>query len=154
MEHLPYFVTDYSAALTGVKALDKHGYCPYFKDIREWNGAIQKMIDAFELMKNADVHTPDEEKTISEGLELFCKHFRNLCYLFTVCCSIPTLLPTFVAGIPSAFSSTARHLIRKQCFAPTRYPFPSSCLCASVNSKRVVILISNVYFTLITRTAA
>ena len=30
----------------------------------------------------------------------------------------------------------------------------SSCLCASVNSKRVVILISNVYFSLITRTAA
>ena len=36
------------------------------------------MIDAFELLKYAEVHTPDEEKTISEGVELFCQHFRNL----------------------------------------------------------------------------
>ena len=75
-------------------------------------------------------------------------------HLFTVCCSMSTLLPTFSADIPSAFSSTARHLIRKQCFSPRRYPFSSSRLCASVNSKRVVLLISNVYFTEITRNAA
>ena len=64
--------------LQAFKALEKHGYCPDFKGMREWNNAIQKMIDAFELLKYADVHSPDEEKTISEGLELFCKHFRNL----------------------------------------------------------------------------
>ena len=75
-------------------------------------------------------------------------------HLFTVCCSISTVSPTFDAGIPSAFSSTARHLIRKQCFPSRRYPFSSSRLCASVNSKRVVLLISNVYFTMITRNAA
>ena len=75
-------------------------------------------------------------------------------HLFTVCCSISTLLPTFSADIPSAFSSTARHLIRKQCFSPRRYPFSSSRLCASVNSKRVVLLISKLYFTEITRNAA
>ena len=40
--------------LQAFKALDKHGYCPYFKDMREWNCAIQKMIDAFELMKYAN----------------------------------------------------------------------------------------------------
>src|SRR5574344_1495411 len=65
--------------LQAFKALDKHGYCPAFKDMREWDKAIQKMIDAFELMKYAGAtHTADEDKTISEGLELFCKHFHNL----------------------------------------------------------------------------
>ena len=65
--------------LQAFKALDKHGYCPAFKDMREWDKAIQTMIDAFELMKYAGAtHTADEDKTISEGLELFCKHFRNL----------------------------------------------------------------------------
>lgn len=64
--------------LQAYKALDKHGYCPAFKDMREWNKAIQKMIDAFELMKYVRTHTADEEKTITEGLELFCKHFRDL----------------------------------------------------------------------------
>lgn len=65
--------------LQAFKALDKHDYCPAFKDMREWDKAIQKIIDAFELMKYAGAtHTADEEKTITEGLELFCKHFRNL----------------------------------------------------------------------------
>ena len=40
---------------------------------------IQKMIDAFDLMKYAGgTHTANEEKTIDEGLTLFCKYFRNL----------------------------------------------------------------------------
>lgn len=77
----------------------------------------------------------------------------RLNHLFTVCCSMSVLSPTFYAGIPSAFSSTARHLIRKQCFTPRRYPFSSSRLCGSVNTKRVVLLIFNVYFTEITRNA-
>ena len=65
--------------LQAFKALDKHGYCPAFKDMQEWNKAIQKMIDAFELMTHVGAtHTAEEEKTITEGLELFCKHFRNL----------------------------------------------------------------------------
>lgn len=47
--------------------------------MKEWNKAIQKMIDAFELMTHVGAtHTAEEEKTITEGLELFCKHFRNL----------------------------------------------------------------------------
>ena len=54
-----------AARLKAFKALDKHGYCPAFKGIAEWNKAIQKMIDAF-------------EQTIEEGLDLFRKHFRNL----------------------------------------------------------------------------
>ena len=57
----------------------QHGGPSDFMDIREWNNAIQKMIDAFELMKYAGAtHTEDEERTIEQGLDLFRKYFRNL----------------------------------------------------------------------------
>lgn len=64
--------------LIAFKALDKHGHCPAFKDMREWNNAIQKMIDAFELMEYNSSFSEDEEKNITEGLDLFRKHYRNL----------------------------------------------------------------------------
>jgi len=64
--------------LMAFKALDKYGYCPAFKDMHEWNNAIQKMIDAFELMKYDSSFSDDDSRTITEGLDLFCKHFRNL----------------------------------------------------------------------------
>lgn len=65
--------------LQAFKALDKHGGPPEFKDMREWNNAIQKMIDAFELMKYVSgVDTKEEERTIEEGLDLFRKYFRSL----------------------------------------------------------------------------
>ena len=64
--------------LKAFKALDKHGYCPGFKGIPEWNKAIQKMIDAFELMKYVHTPNPDESKTIEQGLDLFRKYYRNL----------------------------------------------------------------------------
>ena len=64
--------------LLSFKALDKHGYCPDFKDMREWNNAIQKMIDAFELMKYATTYSEVEEHTIVQGLALFSKYFRYL----------------------------------------------------------------------------
>ena len=64
--------------LKAFKALDKHGYCPAFKGEREWNNAIQKMIDAFELLEHITSYTDEEEQIIDEGLELFSKHFRNL----------------------------------------------------------------------------
>ena len=65
--------------LQAFKALDRHGYCPAFNNMQEWDEAIQKMIDAFDLMKYAGgTHTANEEKTIDEGLTLFCKYFRNL----------------------------------------------------------------------------
>ena len=65
--------------LQAFKALDKHGYCPAFKDMREWNNAIQKMIDAFELMKYVSgVDTKEEERIVEEGLDLFRKYFRHL----------------------------------------------------------------------------
>lgn len=61
--------------LQAFKALEKHGYCPDFKGMREWNCAIQKMIDAFELMKYANTYSEDEKRTIEQGLDLFRKHF-------------------------------------------------------------------------------
>jgi hypothetical protein len=64
--------------LLAFKALDKYGYCPDFKDMREWNNAIQKMIDAFELMKYATTYSEVEEHTIVQGLALFSKYFRYL----------------------------------------------------------------------------
>ena len=64
--------------LLAFKALDKHGYPPECKDMREWNNIIQKMIDAFELMKYVHTPSPDESKTIEQGLDLFCKYYRNL----------------------------------------------------------------------------
>ena len=64
--------------LLAFKALDKHGYCPDFKDMREWNNAIQKIIDAFELMKYATTYSEVEEHTIVQGLALFSKYFRYL----------------------------------------------------------------------------
>lgn len=64
--------------LQAYKALDKHGHPDGFKDMREWNNTIQKMIDAFELMKYASTASEDEKHTIEQGLDLFCKHFRNL----------------------------------------------------------------------------
>lgn len=64
--------------LLAFKALDKHGYCPDFKDMREWNNAIQKIIDAFELMKYATTYSEVEEHTIDQGLALFSKIFRYL----------------------------------------------------------------------------
>ena len=64
--------------LLAFKALDKHGGPSDFKDMREWNNAIQKMADAFELMKYVHTLSEDEEKTVTQGLNLFCKYFRNL----------------------------------------------------------------------------
>lgn len=65
--------------LQAFKALEKHGYCPDFKGMREWNNAIQKMIDAFELLKYAASYTEDEEQRIEQGLDLFRKYY---CYLW------------------------------------------------------------------------
>lgn len=64
--------------LQSFKALEKHGYCPDFKGMCEWNNAIQKMIDAFELLKYAASYTEDEERRIEQGLDLFRKFYRNL----------------------------------------------------------------------------
>jgi hypothetical protein len=65
--------------LKAFKALDKHGHAPGFKDIADWNKAIQKMIDAFELlMYNSMSSDKDEQNAIYKGLDLFRKYFLNL----------------------------------------------------------------------------
>mgnify|MGYP003450184970 FL=1 len=64
--------------LQAFKTLDKHGYPSDFTDMRTWNNTIQKMINAFELMKYVHSLSIDEERIVSEGLSLFCKYFRNL----------------------------------------------------------------------------
>lgn len=64
--------------LTAFKALEKHGHPAYMKDMREWNNTIQKMIDAFELMKYSRVVDKNEQKAVDEGLQLFCEYFGYL----------------------------------------------------------------------------
>ena len=64
--------------LLAFKELDKHGCPDDFKDMHEWNNTIQKMVDAFELMKYVHSLSEEEQKTVEKGLALFCKYFRNL----------------------------------------------------------------------------
>ena len=64
--------------LLAFKALDKHGYPPDFDDMHKWNNTIQKMADAFELLKHAVSYTEDERRRIEQGLDLFRKYY---CYL-------------------------------------------------------------------------
>ena len=78
----------------------------------------------------------------------------RLIQLPTVCCSISVLSPIFAADRPSAFRSTAKHLILKRCFFPKRYPFSSSNRWASLSSNRSAFLISSMVCTGITRIAA
>ncbi len=64
--------------LLAFKALEKHGRPADFKDIQEWNNTIQKMIDAFELMKYATTYSEEEEHAIVQGLDLFSKYYLYL----------------------------------------------------------------------------
>ena len=68
-----------ASRLYAFRAYEKHGYPTGMKGgEREWNQTITKMIDAFELLKYECMFSAEEEKTISEGMGLFCKYFRNL----------------------------------------------------------------------------
>ena len=62
--------------LQAFKAFDKHGCPGNFKDMRAWNNAIQKMVDAFELMKYVQCLSKEESAIVEKGLNLFCKYFR------------------------------------------------------------------------------
>lgn len=51
------------------KAFDKHGYPLNMGDMWKWNNTIQKMIDAFELMKYAHtMHDKEDNKTMNRVL--------------------------------------------------------------------------------------
>ena len=73
-----YLAREIAPRLKAFKALDKHGWPEDFENQEDWNNAIQKMIDAFELLKRITSFSDEEEQTIEEGLDLFRKHFRNL----------------------------------------------------------------------------
>lgn len=64
--------------LLAFKELDKHGHPEDFKDMRAWNKAIQKMVDAFDLMKYVQMLSKEEEAIVTKGLNLFCKYFTYL----------------------------------------------------------------------------
>ena len=64
--------------LLAFKALDKHGYPPSLKGMHEWNNVIQKMVDAFEIMKYVRVVSDEEKVIVREGLDLFCKYYLCL----------------------------------------------------------------------------
>ena len=64
--------------LRAFAAIDKHCFPTGFSDMRQWNSAIQQMAEAFELMCTVRTLTTDEETAVKTGLELFCKHYRNL----------------------------------------------------------------------------
>lgn len=64
--------------LRAFKALNKHGFPPDMHNMRQWNSTIQKMIDAFDLLSETKSYSENEEQTITEGLDLFHRHFRNL----------------------------------------------------------------------------
>ena len=65
--------------LKAFKLLDKHGLPVDFDDMESWDNAIQKMIDAFELLSlNHSAFTTEENRTTEQGLDLFRKYFRNL----------------------------------------------------------------------------
>ena len=55
--------------LQAFKALDKHGYAPGMRDMKQWNSTAQKMIDAFELMKYDSSFTAEKNKTIADELD-------------------------------------------------------------------------------------
>ena len=64
--------------LKAFKSLDKHGHPPGFKDIAAWNKAIQKIIDAFELVKDYYPSYEEDIRTVDQGVELLCKYYREL----------------------------------------------------------------------------
>ena len=73
-----YLAREIAPRLKAFKAHKKHGWPEDFENQEDWNKAIQKMIDAFELLKHITSFSEEEEKIIEEGLELFCRLYRYL----------------------------------------------------------------------------
>lgn len=64
--------------LQAFKQLDKHGYPIEFGDMDNWNQNIQKMIDAFEILKDNRCLSDEEIVIMIEGLFYFSANFRYL----------------------------------------------------------------------------
>ena len=73
-----YLAREIAPRLKSFKAIDKHGWPEDFESQEDWNKAIQKMIDAFELVEPNKVVYSDDYPLINEGLDLFRKYFLNL----------------------------------------------------------------------------
>lgn len=64
--------------LEAFKRLDKHCYPIAFGDMDNWNLNIQKMIDAFEILKDNRSLSEEEQRTVTEGLFWFSCYFPYL----------------------------------------------------------------------------
>lgn len=65
--------------LQAFKSYNKKGYpCFRINNMNEWNKAIQKMIDAFEILSRPFTPSDEEDPIVEEGLDLFRKYYRNL----------------------------------------------------------------------------
>lgn len=64
--------------LQAFKQLEKHGYPIEYGDMDNWNQNIQKMIDAFAILKDNKCLSDEEQKTVTEGLFWFSANFRYL----------------------------------------------------------------------------
>lgn len=74
------FIANYIVqALQAYKDHDKAGVPYGFEDMDDWNATIQKMIDAFDILRGQYFHhDEEEERIIKEGFDLFHKYFRHL----------------------------------------------------------------------------
>ena len=69
-----YLAREIAPRLKAFKALDKHGWPEDFANQEDWNKAIQKMIDAFDYSPSYE----EDILTVEQGVELFCKYYRDL----------------------------------------------------------------------------
>ena len=73
-----YLAREIAPRLKAFKALKKHGWPDDFESQEDWNNAIQKMIDAFELVKDYSPSYDEDIRTVDLGVKWFCKYFRDL----------------------------------------------------------------------------
>ena len=79
-----YLAREIAPRLKAFKALKKHGWPEDFATQDEWNKVIQKMIDAFELVKEYSPSYEEDIRTVDEGVELFCKYYHDLSDKMTI----------------------------------------------------------------------
>jgi hypothetical protein len=73
-----YLAREIVPRLKAFKAHKKHGWPEDFESLEDWNKTIQKMIDAFELVKDYSPSYEEDIRTVDQGVELFCKYYREL----------------------------------------------------------------------------
>jgi len=73
-----YLAQEIAPRLKAFKAIDKHGWPEDFENQEDWNKAIQKMIDAFELVKDYSPSYEEDIRIVEQGVEMFCKYYRDL----------------------------------------------------------------------------